>query len=63
MIEAGDIHFADLNEEVRRRVLVVSNARFNSLAGRAMVAPEILDSAGTGRVPVEGGDRGRRVRR
>jgi mRNA-degrading endonuclease toxin of MazEF toxin-antitoxin module len=45
MIDAGDIHFADLNEEIRRRVLVVSNARFNSLSGRAMVAPEIFESA------------------
>ncbi len=32
----------DLNEEVRRRVLVISNGRFNSLSGRVLVAPEIL---------------------
>ena len=41
MIEAGDVHLADLNEERRRHVLVVSNGRFNRLSGRALVAPEI----------------------
>jgi len=41
MIEAGDIHLADLNEERRRQVLVVSNLRFNRLSGRVLVAPEI----------------------
>jgi mRNA-degrading endonuclease toxin of MazEF toxin-antitoxin module len=41
MIESGDIHLADLREERRRRVLVISNARFNGLCGRALVAPEI----------------------
>jgi mRNA-degrading endonuclease toxin of MazEF toxin-antitoxin module len=41
MINAGDIHLADLNDEVRRRVLVVSNARFNSMSNRVLVAPEI----------------------
>lgn len=41
MIEAGDIHLADLNEERRRRVLVVSNARFNRAADRMVIAPEI----------------------
>lgn len=41
MTEAGDIYLADLNEERRRRVLVVSNARFNRLAGRVIVAPEV----------------------
>jgi mRNA-degrading endonuclease toxin of MazEF toxin-antitoxin module len=42
MINAGDIHRADLNEEVSRRVLVISNNRFNRMSGRALVAPEIL---------------------
>jgi mRNA-degrading endonuclease toxin of MazEF toxin-antitoxin module len=42
VIDAGDIHLADLNEEVRRRVLVLSNARFNSISGRALVAPEVF---------------------
>ncbi len=41
MIEAGDIHLADLNEERRRRVLIVSNARFNRSTGRVLVAPEL----------------------
>lgn len=42
MIDAGDIHLADLNEEVRRRVLVISNVRFHRLSGRVFVVPEIL---------------------
>ena len=42
MIGAGDIHFADLNEERRRRVLVISNSRFHRASGRALVAPEII---------------------
>ena len=42
MINAGDVHFADLNEEQRRRVLVVSNSRFLRASGRALVAPEII---------------------
>ena len=42
MISAGDIHLADLNDERRRRVLVVSNDRFNAAAGRALVALEIV---------------------
>ena len=41
MIDVGDVHLADLNEERRRHVLVVSNRRFNRLSGRALVAPEI----------------------
>ncbi len=41
MIEAGDIYVADLNEERRRRVLVVSRGRFHRAAERALVAPEI----------------------
>ena len=39
MADAGDVYLADLNEEVRRRVLVVSNSRFHDLAGRAYVLP------------------------
>jgi mRNA-degrading endonuclease toxin of MazEF toxin-antitoxin module len=49
MIEAGDIYLADLNEEQRRLVLVVSNARFNRVADRALVAPEI--AGGSDEVP------------
>ena len=41
MTDAGDIHLADLNEECRRHVLVVSNRRFNRLSGRVLVAPEL----------------------
>lgn len=39
MADAGDIYVADLNDEVRRRVLVISNSRFHGLAGRAFVLP------------------------
>jgi len=41
MTDAGDIWLADLNDERRRRVLVLSSARFHRLAGRALVAPEL----------------------
>lgn len=41
MTEAGDIHLADLNDEQRRRVLVVSNGRFNRLSDRVIVVPEL----------------------
>ncbi len=41
MIDAGDIHLADLSEERRRQVLVISNRRFHLASGRALVAPEI----------------------
>jgi mRNA-degrading endonuclease toxin of MazEF toxin-antitoxin module len=41
VIEAGDIHLADVNQEQRRHVLVVSSGRFNRLSGRAIVAPAI----------------------
>ena len=41
MSEAGDIYLVDLNEERRRRVLVVSNSRFNRAAERVLVAPEL----------------------
>jgi mRNA-degrading endonuclease toxin of MazEF toxin-antitoxin module len=42
MIDAGDIHLADLNEERQRRVLVVSNRRFHDLSARVLVAPEMF---------------------
>lgn len=41
MIEAGDIHLADVGQEQRRHVLVVSNNRFHRLSGRAIVAPAL----------------------
>lgn len=41
MIGSGDIHEADLSDEQRRVVLVISNARFHRVAGRALVAPQI----------------------
>ena len=42
MIDAGDIFLADLSEERRRRVLVMSTDRFHRASGRAIVAPEVL---------------------
>lgn len=42
MIDAGDIHLADLNDERRRRVLVISNGRFHRTSGRAVIAPEVV---------------------
>jgi len=41
MIEAGDIHVADLHLERRLPVLVVSTAKFTRLSGRAIVAPAV----------------------
>jgi mRNA-degrading endonuclease toxin of MazEF toxin-antitoxin module len=41
VIFAGDIFLADLNEETRRHVLVVSNDRFHRASGRVMVAPQV----------------------
>ena len=41
MIELGDLWVADLNDERRHDVLVVSNARFHRLSGRALVAPAV----------------------
>lgn len=38
---AGDIYLADTRDEERRRVLVVSDARFHRSTGRAIVAPAI----------------------
>lgn len=45
MIDAGDICLADLHEEHRRRVLVVSTERFHRLASRVLVAPELFGEA------------------
>lgn len=42
MTVAGDVHLADLNEELRRRVLVISDERFHRLAQRVIVVPEIF---------------------
>ncbi len=42
MIDIGDVCLADLNEERRRRVLVMSSARFHRLSDRVVVAPEIF---------------------
>ena len=41
MIDVGDVRLADVNDERRWRVLVVSTARFHRTAGRALVAPEV----------------------
>ncbi len=46
MIETGDIYLADLNEDRRLRVLVISNERFHRLAGRVIVAPELSSVTG-----------------
>lgn len=46
MIRSGDIHLADLNDEIRRRVLIVSNDRFHAMSGRVLVAPEVPVEAG-----------------
>lgn len=40
-MDAGDIYRADLNDEVTRRVLVVSTRQFHRLASRAVVVPEL----------------------
>mgnify|MGYP001057882894 CR=1 FL=1 len=39
-MDAGDVYVADLGGEVRRHVLVLSNAGFHRRAARALVAPE-----------------------
>jgi mRNA-degrading endonuclease toxin of MazEF toxin-antitoxin module len=41
-MEPGDIHLADLNEEQRRHVLVLSVGRFNLAADRVIVAPQLF---------------------
>ena len=43
---AGDIYLADARDEVRRRVLVLSDSRFHHATGRAIVAPSIAVVAG-----------------
>lgn len=42
---AGDVYVADTRDEQRRRVLVVSDARFHLATGRAIVAPTIATVA------------------
>ncbi len=42
MIDAGDIHLANLHEERRRHVLVISHRRFHEHSGRVLVAPELF---------------------
>lgn len=42
MIQSGDIYRADLNDEVRIRVLVVSTERFHRAADRSLVVPEVF---------------------
>lgn len=39
---AGDIFLADTRDEQRRRVLVLSDARFHKSTDRAIVAPAIV---------------------
>ncbi len=41
MIHAGDIHLADLRDERRWVVLVLSNDRFHGMSERVLVAPGI----------------------
>ena len=43
---AGDVVVADTRDEQRRRVLVVSDARFHRATQRAIVAPSIATIAG-----------------
>jgi mRNA-degrading endonuclease toxin of MazEF toxin-antitoxin module len=45
VIQSGDIYRADLNAEVRIRVLVVSTERFHRFSGRSLVAPEVIGEA------------------
>ena len=46
MIFAGDVYLADVNDERRLRVLVISNDRFSTVSGRVLVAPEIAVEPG-----------------
>lgn len=39
MIEQGDIWLAELGDEIRRAVFIVSDARFHQGSARAFVAP------------------------
>ncbi len=43
---AGDVYLAETRDEQRRRVLVLSDARFHQATGRAIVAPSIASVAG-----------------
>lgn len=45
MIDARDIHLADLNQERSIAVLVLSSGRFTRLSGRAIAAPAIPGEA------------------
>ncbi len=40
-MDPGEVWLADLGDERRRRVLVLSNRRFHSASGRVLVAPAI----------------------
>jgi mRNA-degrading endonuclease toxin of MazEF toxin-antitoxin module len=40
-MDAGDIYLADLNDEVRMKVLVASTAQFTRYCDRVFVAPEV----------------------
>ena len=44
-MDAGDIYLADLQQERRRSVVVLSPSTFSSLSGRAIVVPELGGSA------------------
>jgi len=55
---AGELWSADRGEEQRRLVVVVSDLRFQRLAGRAVVAPvlpEPPEVAGPWYIPIEDG--------
>lgn len=47
MTDLGEVWLADLNEERRRAVMILSNRRFNQLSGRALVAPDVADPGRT----------------
>lgn len=57
-MDVGDVYHADLNEERRRRVVVLSSAQFTRLSGRVIVVPEIRgpadDVLDPWRIPVDG---------
>lgn len=41
MFEQGDVCLTELDGEVRRRVVVLSDPRFERLSGRVLIAPAI----------------------
>lgn len=41
VIDAGDVHLADLGGETRHPVMVVSGRRFHQIAERALVCPAV----------------------